>query len=696
MRSGMRAVRFVALAWVVAGCDGGPDPTGCDGDEDCPSGQHCAAMGRGCTFECREDRDCLGLGAEATCDERGRCDPSMVEMDGGTPPECVRACDDGVFCNGLEACDPSDPSADADGCVTQAPICDESECVEATERCDSCLDPDADDDGFDDVGCPGGRDCNDADSSIPSRMGEVCDPAGVDEDCNPVTVASAILGEDADGDGHFPIACCNGSGTGARCGDDCSDDPIADPSAALRHAALPETCDGVDNDCDERVDEGQQVVFYRDADGDGYGVLVPEPVREPDGSLPVEIAAYARLGCITRPESGWSLTNVDCDDDAPLVRPFGPEDCTTSVDDNCSGSTRDGCSCVGSETLTCGGHALPPPGSPPGTLGPFVGNVGNCRAMTVTCTGGAFPACVGQDAAPEACGGADEDCDGTVDEGVYTTCDGAVHCTAGGMPIPPEPGPCNYRNEDCDGRVDEGHGRSCRQTWNWAAGHFPSGGGDWELFGSATTVLDGSGNHYVDFFGGSGESGAVWLDDAIDAVAHLEVSGEVYVRPFPGVPFGDGVAVVLRTAAGVDQSHRLGVPLGPDGWTFEVDYGEGQVRIARLSDNAHLGSAPLVRAIQGNVRFQVIVFGGVMALYWGLAPDGTCDAAAGCSQVSGNDTTFSRFSTPSPASRPLRVGLTAGRSPFLMNVQLNHVTLVRESIASGTWGFNNCDTDYCP
>jgi hypothetical protein len=53
-----------------------PPPTGCDTDDACPAGQHCAAGE--CTFECRVPEDC---GGGATCDARGTC--VSVGDDGG-------------------------------------------------------------------------------------------------------------------------------------------------------------------------------------------------------------------------------------------------------------------------------------------------------------------------------------------------------------------------------------------------------------------------------------------------------------------------------------------------------------------------------------------------------------------------------------------------------------------------------------
>jgi hypothetical protein len=106
--------------------------------------------------------------------------------------------------------------------------------------------PDADMDGVDSVTC-GGLDCDDADAMrFPGRP-EVCDGDAHDEDCDSGTIGDL----DADGDGVVAAMCCNVSSTGDRlCGRDCDD------ASATSNPTSPEVCDGLDNDCDENVDEG--------------------------------------------------------------------------------------------------------------------------------------------------------------------------------------------------------------------------------------------------------------------------------------------------------------------------------------------------------------------------------------------------------------------------------------------------------
>lgn len=126
-------------------------------------------------------------------------------------------CSDGLFCTGVEICRPEDPRADSRGCLAGAPpdcddrlACTLDSCNEAERRCEN-LPPDRDNDGAGDKSCvdhvgePLGRDCDD---NNPLRFGgnvEVCDPHGLDEDCNINTFGE----KDDDGDGFIDAICRN-------------------------------------------------------------------------------------------------------------------------------------------------------------------------------------------------------------------------------------------------------------------------------------------------------------------------------------------------------------------------------------------------------------------------------------------------------------------------------------------------------
>ena len=70
------------------------------------------------------------------------------------------------------------------------------------------------------------------------------EPAHCDAVCSEVKGAASctVRGQDADGDGHFSSAC------GVSPGDDCDD------SSPTVYTGAPELCDGIDNDCNGKVD----------------------------------------------------------------------------------------------------------------------------------------------------------------------------------------------------------------------------------------------------------------------------------------------------------------------------------------------------------------------------------------------------------------------------------------------------------
>jgi len=236
--------------------------------------------------------------------------------DGGT--ECSRSadCDDGLFCNGSESCDPDDPGSNAEGCVPgEVPPCVER-CDEVGDECvGGCSDGDADRDGADSIAC-GGNDCDDADPNRFPGNTEVCDSEGNDEDCDPTT-----LGFDLDGDGFVGDRCCNDADGELTCGMDCDD---------LSRGSFPgatDSCNGTDDDCDGAVDEEATLTFYFDGDGDGFG-LADDP----------ELADALRpIQACERPD-GYALVPGDCNDDNPFAQPGGTERCAPLGDDeDCDG-----------------------------------------------------------------------------------------------------------------------------------------------------------------------------------------------------------------------------------------------------------------------------------------------------------------------------------------------------------------------
>jgi len=124
-------------------------------------------------------------------------------------------CDDGLWCNGRETCDPSSPLADSLGCApgTWPSVPSGGRCDEDADRVLSWCDVhgDADGDGHDSLDC-GGDDCNDHDAQSYPGNTEVCDDHGHDEDCDPTTVGR----EDLDHDGYNSSKCYNIQADGSR------------------------------------------------------------------------------------------------------------------------------------------------------------------------------------------------------------------------------------------------------------------------------------------------------------------------------------------------------------------------------------------------------------------------------------------------------------------------------------------------
>ncbi len=186
---------FAALcaccAWLVsgvAGCgsntvkspfavDAGSD-AGAAGASDTEGGLNVGPDGGDPTLggPCADDGQCADA-LDCTSDS---CDIALQRCR-HTPDDSK--CDDGVYCDGAEVCDPRL------GCGVGAPVscsdadsCTIDTCVEKTHTCNHAP-RDADGDGDPVWNCPGGGDCDDTDPTVSSKAKEICGN-GKDDNCN--------------------------------------------------------------------------------------------------------------------------------------------------------------------------------------------------------------------------------------------------------------------------------------------------------------------------------------------------------------------------------------------------------------------------------------------------------------------------------------------------------------------------------
>jgi len=225
---------------------------------------------------------------------------------------------------------------------------------------------------------------------------EVCDER--DNDCNGLVDDQAVDRStwylDVDGDGYGSVhlsteACLAPPGYVAN-GLDCNDTDISVyPGAA-------EVCDEIDNDCNAEVDEGPAApsTWYADSDGDGYG----------NAAMPVS-------ACTAPP--GYVADSSDCNDLDPASSPVAVEVCD-EIDNNCDGQVDEGGAAPSTwyadyDGDTFGNTAL----SATTCVAPlgFVATGGDCDDLDATSYPGSL----------ELCDGVDNNCEGTVDEGVTGT-----------------------------------------------------------------------------------------------------------------------------------------------------------------------------------------------------------------------------------------------------------------------------------
>ena len=257
---------------------------------------------------------------------------------------------------------------------------------------------------------------------------------------------------DADGDGHYAAGC---SGLGVAPGDDCNDlDPNTHPGAwdgpaGLDPAGKTETtaCDGVDNDCSGKADDGTlgdgsscacTVGATQKCSQDAKG----NPINYPGGSPAAgSICALGIQTCVSTNGAGqWG----DC---KGAVLPAA-RDCTSTADNDCDGkpdNTHDAtCQCQPTDPNTCTGGPNNCPGTQTcnlttassswstcnapanctctngdtKTCAEVKGAKGTCANGTSMCVGGLWAACSISPAATDTCDkGNDNNCNGLTNEG---------------------------------------------------------------------------------------------------------------------------------------------------------------------------------------------------------------------------------------------------------------------------------------
>lgn len=258
-----------------------------------------------------------------------------------------------------------------------------------------------------------GRDCDDTNNNVRPDQTENCNNR--DDNCNGEIdegLATRMYWIDADNDTYGDRRATGQSGCSIPSGRsdnnlDCNDrDPAVRPTAT-------EACNGLDDNCDDRTDEGNP----------GGGAICATGLS---GACAAgqQTCVSAAVRCVA------SVTSV-------------PERCD-AVDNDCDGVVDEG-------------------------LGQTECGVGACRVTIENCVGGMLRACAPRSPTSEVCNGQDDNCNGTIDDINHVACwtgnasnrsrgscrDGTLQCSGSstecrGQQLP-QTEDCGPSDLDCDG-----------------------------------------------------------------------------------------------------------------------------------------------------------------------------------------------------------------------------------------------------
>lgn len=257
---------------------------------------------------------------------------------------------------------------------------------------------DADADGFGNIditttGCtppPGyvlnSADCNDASFSSNPLVSELCN--SIDDNCNTLIDEGVLLTFylDADGDtfgGNIFVTGCNAPAGFVSNNNDCNDASIfVNPLSA-------EVCNNIDDNCNLQIDEGVLITYFPDFDNDGFG----------NTSLFVQ-------ACTAPP--GFVLIGGDCNDTAAFVSPAMPELCN-QLDDNCNAQIDEGVTQIYFADLD---------GDTFGDVNNFISSCTQPQGYSADTTDCDDTNPLVNPIASEICNQIDDDCNGSIDDGL--------------------------------------------------------------------------------------------------------------------------------------------------------------------------------------------------------------------------------------------------------------------------------------